>query len=158
MQTLIDKLKKLNVRVDLATTAPQSLEDDRFLVFSKLEGLITDAEGKLVPKIKIQMGGVSENAEEATALSIARLEQVLDTEVLNLVLAKGFGYDVAASQPLYQRSENYLVVGKVEIFDFDTQGKPRTISKVSINVFDQDPIKAQEIAISSVIDTTKKLQ
>ncbi len=158
MQSLIEKVKSLGLRIDLATTAPRQLENEDFLVFSKLEALGLDQEGKLVPKLKIAVGGLGIDPKNATAVSLANLEKIFDTETLKLILSKGFGYDVAVTEPFYQKSEEYLVVGKVETFDFDNQGKPRTMTKVSVNLFNENPVQAQEEAIKAAIDATKKLQ
>ena len=158
MQSLLTKLNSLGLRVDLATTAPSTLETDDFLVFTKIEGLITDAEGKLVPKLKIAVGGVSDDPEAATNLSVQNVEHVLDATVLQGILAKGFGYDVAVSNPFYQRNEKFLVVGKVETFDFDAAGKPRTLSKVAVNIFNNNPSEAQKEALKTVLDIIAKMQ
>lgn len=158
MSSLFSKLKELNLRIDLATSQPQQIESDEFIVHSKLEVLDVDADGRLVPKAKITVSGLDNNPKIATSKSLEKVEEVFGNAFLSGLLAQGIGYEIAASQPFYQKSEEFLVVGKLELFDFDDYKKPRTLNKVSFNVFNESPIVAQEEALKLVLDVTEKLK
>lgn len=157
MKAFFEKLKSLNLRIDLASAAPQQIESDEFLVHSKLEILKEADNGSLVPAVKIAIGGIDESPKVATQKSVEEIEKIFNNDFLNSLQSKGIGYEVATSQPFYQKSEEFLVVGKLEVFDYTPEGKPRTLCKVSFNVFNENPVAAQKEALGLVIDATQSL-
>jgi len=156
MISILDRLKSLELRADLAMSSPQELVSGEFLVQFKLEGLALDSEGKLLPKIKLLVGGINDDIQKAIDTSVSEITKLLDNSILSSLSKKGVGYDFAISQPFPQKDDSFIVVGKLELFDL-INGKLTTLSKVSFNVVNLDANKAQNEALKGLLEIASKL-
>lgn len=157
------KLRNQGLRVDITTGNSQQIELDEFdgegvMVPLKIETLILDEEGKLAPKLSLTVSGFhKENpslaAEDAYGLAL----RIIDDETVIGVSNKyaDTGLSIVTSQPIHNMDGSLMVCVKVEIIDYNQQGKPRTMHKIALYHEDKSVVTMVEAGIQKGMELLK---